>query len=93
MSMLTIHELCEYIGSLKVADLKEHIKAFNERLPFCPHMRLSGNKPDLAQRLIEAIIAAAAVPEHFEDMLVVMAPLGLTMWLADVAHLHRASQQ
>lgn len=93
MELLSVPEICEYIGSLKVAELKEHIKAFNERLPFSAHIRLSGNKPELVQRLIEAVVAASTVSRHYHEMLVVMMPLGLSHWLGDVARMRRASQQ
>ncbi|WFD19556.1 hypothetical protein MCAP1_001790 [Malassezia caprae] len=93
MELLSVPEICEYIGTLKVAELKEHIKAFNERLPFSSHIRLSGNKPELAQRLIEAVVAASTVPRHYNEMLVVMMPLGLSHWLGDVARMRQASQQ
>jgi len=93
MEVLSVPEICEYIGTLKVAELKEHIKAFNERLPFCSHIRLSGNKPELAQRLIEAVVAASTISRHYNEMLVVMMPLGLSHWLGDVARMRHASQQ
>ena len=62
MELGAVSILSDYVKSLKVADLKEHIKAFNERLPFCPHMRLSGNKTELAQRLTEAVLASCMNP-------------------------------
>ena len=39
MESLTPEEIRHYVESLKVLDLKEHIKAFNERLPFLEHMQ------------------------------------------------------
>ena len=66
MELGAVSILSDYVKSLKVADLKEHIKAFNERLPFCPHMRLSGNKTELAQRLTEAVLASCMNPQYFQ---------------------------
>lgn len=93
MDVVTVPELCDYVNSLKVAELKEHIKAFNERLPFSPHLRLSGNKPQLAERVIETIVAASQTPQYYQELLVVLAPLGLTHWLGDLARMRHASGQ
>ena len=93
MELGAVSILSDYVKSLKVADLKEHIKAFNERLPFCPHMRLSGNKTELAQRLTEAVLASCMNPQNFQEMLCVIAPLGYTCWSSDQDRLRRAANQ
>ncbi|WFD30374.1 hypothetical protein MSPP1_001393 [Malassezia sp. CBS 17886] len=93
MDTISVAELSEYIRSLRVASLKEHIKLFNEKLPFAPHMRVTGNKPDLAQRLRDFIESASHVPKHYEELLVVMGPIGLFQWLGDLRKMRNANSQ
>lgn len=90
MDLVPVTDVCEYIQTLKVAELKEHIKEFNGRLPFCPHMRLSGNKNDLVQRLTEAVVMACANIQSYQEMLAVIRPLGFDEWCMDHVHLRRA---
>lgn len=93
MELVSVSDVSEYIKTLKVAELKEHIKAFNERLPFCPHMRLSGNKTDLFQRLSEAIVTSCSNIQYYQEMLYVIRPIGFNDWCMDQVHLRRAMNQ
>jgi len=93
MESLTPEEIRHYVESLKVLDLKEHIKAFNERLPFLEHMRLSGNKPELLKRVHAAIDVSSRSPRNYQELLMVMAPLGLTHFLGDISRMRHAAHQ
>jgi len=90
---ITVADLAQYVQSLKVAQLKDLIKAFNENLPFTSTIRLTGRKPELTDRVIRFIEAASMSQRHFQNTVAVMAPLGLNEWINDARKRGAASNR
>ncbi|WFD41949.1 E3 SUMO-protein ligase pli1 [Malassezia psittaci] len=86
------NDVVEFIKSLKVAELKDHIRLINEQLPYSSHVRLSGTKTDLSSRLIEVVQANAHTQKRLQEFSMLIAPLGLHAYMRGLNNIRQASQ-
>ena len=92
MENIDVNDVADFIKSLKVAELKDHIRLINEQLPYAPSVRLSGNKSDLAARLLEVVEANSHTPKRLQEFAMLIGPLGLQAYMRGLANVRQASQ-
>lgn len=92
MENVNVNDISDFIKSLKVAELKDHIRLINEQLPYSSHVRLSGTKSDLTSRLLEVVDANSHTPKRLHEFAVLIAPLGLYAYMRGLQNIRQASQ-
>ena len=92
MENVDVNDIADFIKSLKVAELKDHIRLINEQLPYSSHVRLSGTKSDLTTRLLEVVDANSHTPKRLHEFAVLIAPLGLYAYMRGLQNIRQASQ-
>lgn len=92
MEHIEVNDIADFIKSLKVAELKDHIRLINEQLPYSSHVRLSGTKADLTARLLEVVHANSHTPKRLQEFAMLIAPLGLHAYMRGLSNIRQASQ-
>lgn len=92
MENIGVNDVADFIKSLKVSELKDHIRLINEQLPYSSHVRLSGTKGDLTARLLEVVHANSHTPKRLQEFALLIAPLGLQAYMRGLNSIRQASQ-